>query len=87
MKQKDFLFIKDALKKSIFANDYLSIVKVGKDADKETFSKIKVMYNDKLITFTEIGYAYLISWWCDGSITGGQADELTKICYHYNERF
>ena len=87
MKQKDLIFIKDLLDKSTFANDYLSIVKKQEQDNKE-FRTLKILYNDKVLTITEItGFAYLVSWWCDGSITGAFANDITNICKAYNDRF
>lgn len=87
MKQKDLIFIKDLLNKSTFAYNYLTIVKQPQQ-DKQDFKTLKILYNDKVLTITEIGgFAYLISWWCDGSITSGFANEITNICKLYNDRF
>lgn len=87
MKQKELIFIKDLLDKSTFANDYLSIVKKQEQDNKE-FRTLKILYNDKVLTITEIsGFAYLVSWWCDGSITSAFASEITNICKAYNDRF
>ena len=87
MKQKDLTFIKDLLDKSLFASNYLSIVKRN-DYPCKDFKTLKILYSDKVITINEIGgFAYLISWWCDGSITNAFADEITKICKLYNDRF
>ena len=81
MKQKDITFIKEQLDNNFFLRDYLSIVKSKHN------QSVKIMYNDKVITISEIGFAYLVSWWCDGSITSAFADEITKVCKLYNDRF
>ena len=81
MKQKDINFIKEQLDNNFLLNDYLSIVKTKHN------QSAKIMYNDKVITISEIGFAYLVSWWCDGSITSGVASEITKLCNAYNDRF
>lgn len=81
MKKDDFNFIKNGLKNDFLLNDFICI--------KQTKTKyLKVCYNDKVITISEnIGFAYLISWWCDGSITSGEAKSLNDLCKKYNERF
>ena len=86
MKTSDLKVLKDLLKKSIFCNGYLTIVKCCEN-DNDTFSKVKIMYNDKVLTVGEFGYAYLISWWCDGSITSAFATDITNICRTYNGRY
>ena len=87
MKQKDYLFIKNELDKSYLNSDYLTIIKVG-DNPRDGFNEIKIIYSNCVITICDgMGYAYLISWWCDGSITSGRAQDLTNICRKYNERF
>lgn len=87
MKNKDFLFIKNELNKSYLLCDYLTIIKVG-DNPKEGFNKIKIIYSNMIITISDgIGFAYLVSWWADGSITSSQANEITTICRKYNDRY
>jgi hypothetical protein len=81
MKQKDITFIKEQLDNNFLLNDYLSIVKTKQN------QCVKIMYNDKVITISECGFAYLVSWWCDGCITSGCAQELSKLCSNYNDRF
>lgn len=81
MKQKDITFIKEQLDDSFFLKNYLSIVKSKHN------QSVKIMYNEKVITICEFGFAYLVSWWCDGSITSACAKELEKLCNTYNDRF
>lgn len=81
MKKQDFDFIKNYLDNDILLKDYIIIKKTSEH-------KVKVFYNDKIITLTDsLGFAYLIGWWCDGSITGSQADRLSTLCRTYNDRF
>jgi len=89
MKNKDFLFIKNELDNSWVLCNYLDIVKVGDENLKEKdFHKVKIMFNDLVVTITDsIGFAYLVSWWADGSISEGKANELSKLCQKYNGRF
>lgn len=81
MKKCDFDFIKNGLKNDFLLSDFICI--------KQTKTgNIKVCYNAKVITISEnIGFAYLISWWCDGSITAGEAENMTRLCRTYNDRF
>ena len=81
MKKQDIDFLKNELKNDYLINNYVSITKTNEHT-------IKVCYTDKVVTITNsIGFAYLISWWCDGSITASQADHITTICRKYNGRF
>lgn len=81
MTKKDLDFLKQEMKNDYLLNDYLAIVQ------KDNHS-IKIMFNFKVITIFEMsGFAYLISWYCDGSITASDAKHLNDICSKYNDRF
>ena len=81
MKKQDIQYLKQQLKSDYMLNNFLSIVQTNEHT-------IKIMYNYKVITILDnCGFAYLISWLCDGSITGSESDHLTTICKKYNDRF
>ena len=81
MKKKDFEYLKNELRNDYLINNFVSITKTNEHT-------IKVCYNDKVLTITDsMGFAYLISWWCDGSITATQASHISTICRKYNDRF
>ena len=81
MKKQDIEMLKNFFDNDYLLNDYIVFKKITND-------KIKVIYNDKIITIAEgMGFAYLIGWWCDGSITGGQAKRINDMCRTYNDRF
>lgn len=80
MTKKDIDYIKEYLKNDFILRDFIQVFN-----DKRY---IKILFRDKVVTISDnIGFAYLISWWCDGSITASQADALTKMCHQYNDRF
>ena len=80
MTKNDLQWIKDYLKNDFLLNDYLHIQLLNKE-------RLKVFYSDLIITISEMGFAYLVSWWADGTITGGKANNITRLCRQYNERF
>ena len=81
MKKQDIIYLKQLLKSDCFLNNYLAIVQ----KDEHT---LKIMYSYKVVSiFDNCGFAYLISWFCDGSITSGECEHLTTICKKYNDRF
>ena len=80
MKQKDIIFIKNSLDNDFLLNDYLCIKQVRKD-------HLKIFYNDLIITICSFGFAYLVSWYAEGSITSSKADAITRLCHAYNGRF
>lgn len=80
MKTKDLQFVKEYLQNDFLLNDYIYATTYKKD-------KIKIFFSDSIITICEMGFAYLVSWWCDGTITASKADNLNKLCKAYNERF
>lgn len=66
---------------SLLKNDYLLNDFVTYKIKNNT---LKVFYNDKVITISTMGFAYLISWYADGFITSGQSDNLNNICRGVN---
>lgn len=79
MKTKHFELLKDLIKKSYCCNDFVLI--------KKHNTNIKVYYIDKVVTICECGFAYLISWYCEGFITSGFASDLDNICKEFNNQF
>ena len=81
MKKDDVLFIENELRNDYLLRDYLKIIKINAH-------NIKIVFRNKLITiFDNCGFAYLISWFCDGSITASESQHLNTICNKYNDRF
>lgn len=80
MKKQDFDFLKSELLKDPFLCEYEYI-----KMDNNT--KVRLFYKDKVITILECGFAYLITWYCEGYISDVQANHITRICNLYNVRF
>ena len=81
MKKQDIDYLKKEFENDYLLCDFIATVKTNDHT-------LKVCYIDKVITITDsVGFAYLCVWWCEGSITGTQAEHLTTICRNYNERF
>ena len=80
MKQKDIDFIKDYLKNDILLNDFHAVIKTREGL-------VKIFYNDLIVTICEFGFAYLVGWYAEGSITSSKAENLSKLCRTYNGRF
>lgn len=80
MKKEDISFIENELKNDYLLNNYLTLTKVDKQ-------HIKIMFNAKVVTLFELSTLNkMVSWYCDGSITSGEANHLEKLCKTYNDR-
>lgn len=80
MRKKDIDFIKTYLENDFLLNDFQAIKLVRKDY-------LKIFYNDLIVTICSFGFAYLVSWYGEGSITSSKADAITRLCHAYNGRF
>lgn len=80
MRKKDIEFIKTYLENDFLLNDFHAIKLVRKDY-------LKIFYSDLIVTICSFGFAYLVSWYSEGSITSSKAENLSKLCREYNARF
>lgn len=81
MKKQDIDFIKNELKNDCVLNDFIAIVKTNEHT-------LKICYKDKVITLFDMsGFAYLISWYCEGCMLSSEGKHISQLCDKYNDRF
>ena len=81
MRKKDLDFVKNLLDNDIVLNDYYHV------CISRSKSCILIFYANAVVTICEFGFAYLVSWYSDGSMTSNKANKLDKLCRTYNGRF